>query len=138
MAFVNEWVSDEDIKKYDLPSVWMKVTWDTPIQYVWTVDRERNTFLIPYASGREEFSNHHDFVLWWDGELHKARLIKNNDRLDGLENLTTTWHLIGIDSDPGSVHSKEKVLAMLKEALRGYRLSGVVWPVQSHTAVFDF
>lgn len=137
MAFVNEWVSDEDIKKYDLPSVWMKVKGSTPFQYVWTVDRERNAFLIPYASGREEFANQGDFVLWWDGELHKARLISNYNH-GGYENVTTTWHLVGIDSDPGSIHNKEDIVAMLKEALRGFRLDGVVVPVQYHTAVFDF
>lgn len=137
MTFVNEYVSDEDAKKYGLDSVWMKVKGSTPFQYAWTVDRERNAFLIAYASGREEFANHHDFVLCWDGDIHKARLISHPDH-GGYENVTTTWQLVGIDSDPDSVHSREEITILLKEALRGYRLSGVAVPVQHHIAVFDF
>lgn len=138
MAFVNEWVCDEDVKSYDLDAVWKKVARDTPIQYVWTIDRERNAFLVDYASGRGEFSNHIDFVLSWNGEIHKARMIKNNDRLDGIENLTTTWQLVGIDSNPGTVQEPTEVVALLKEALIGYRLSGAAITVQHHNAVFDF
>jgi len=138
MAFVNEYVSEEDVKKYDLESVWKKVTWDTPLQYVWTVDREQNAFLIAYASGREEFSNQIDFALCWDREIHTARLVKNNDRLNGIENLVTNWRLIGIDCAAGSMHSKEEVLAILKDALSAYKLAGVAIPVKNHTAIFDF
>lgn len=140
MTFVNEFVSDEDIKKYDLPSVWMKIKGSTPFQYLWTINHKRNVFLIEYSGGREELSNHIDFALWWDGYIHKARLIKNNDRLEGLENLTTTWQLIGVDTDIDidSVHSKEQVLNALKDALRAYRLLGASVPVKNHTAVFDF
>ncbi|MGQ0597917.1 hypothetical protein [Aquabacterium sp.] len=137
MAFMNEWVSEEDIKKYNLPGVWMKVKGRTPLQYAWTIDRDRSVFLIDYASGREEFSNHIDFVLCWDGEIHKARLISDPDH-GGLENVITTWYLIGIDSPSDSHHNRDEVMSMLKEALRGYKLSGVVTPIQNHTAVFDF
>lgn len=138
MAFVNEYVSAEDVKNYRLDDLWVLLTRDTPLQYIWTIDRDVNAFLISYAHGRDALSNNIDFALVWDGEIHRAALEKNNDRLDGVENITTTWNLIGIEVAPNSKNTRENVIQLLKEALKEYRLSGVVIPVKTHTAVFRF
>jgi hypothetical protein len=137
MAFTNEYVSDQDIKKYDLARVWMTLVNDTPLQYIWTVDREQNAFLIGYARGREEFANHHDFAFWWDGEIHKASLISNYAHGE-LENVTTTWQLIGIDCATGSKHTRDQVVALLKESLRAYQVSGAITLIENHAAIFNF
>ncbi len=54
MAFVNEYVSEEDIRKYDLVTlrlqynpVWKKEgKLPYNYQFTWTIDRERDIFLI--------------------------------------------------------------------------------------------
>jgi len=137
MAFVNEWVSQEDIKKYDLPSFWMKFHWWTPVTYTWTVDRQRNVFLLKVGSGREDTSNHIDFVLCWDGEITRIGLIKHEASQSPNE-MATRWELIGFDFPNVSAHSRDEIVDMLKDALRAYKRSGIVWPVENHTSIFDF
>ncbi len=137
MAFVNEWVSKEDVKKYDLESIRAKVTGERLLNYVWTVDRERNVFLMRYRVGRDEFSNEIDFLLSWDGVIHTFGLSKYNDRFEGIEDLTTTWRMRWVRY-AGGIHSKEEVIDTLKQALGAYKLSAAVAHVDRHTAVFEF
>jgi len=137
MVFVNEWVSAEDVKKYELDIIWKKVKGHTPIDYIWTIDRDRNAFFFPYESGRDDISNRIDFVLCWDGVVHTIGLTKNSDHLEGIENSTTTWSQRWFKYG-GGMHSKEEVIDTIKEALRAFKVFGIALSVEHHTAVFEF
>ena len=78
MAFVNEFVSDEDIKKYKLERLWLGFhpgDQEVPSVYRfhWTVDRERDAFfMIVGGGGREDDAT--ICVLYWKGEYNDARI----------------------------------------------------------------
>lgn len=56
---MNEYVSDEDIKKYELESVWLKVKGCTPLQYAWTNLTLRVRVGLAGLSAVEIANDHH-------------------------------------------------------------------------------
>lgn len=130
MTFVNEYVSEEDIKKYMLDEIWLKYhpeekSVPNHYRHEWTVDRERDIFLKWISVGREEYSNRLTFVLYWKGELFTVdidligvgRPQKLTDRP-----YKKVWELVGIWPSQPKTATREEVLTALKEALivRGY------------------
>lgn len=71
MAFVNEYVSAEDVKKYGLEEINRQYR-KSNVQPDWTIDRD--IYLRWIHSGREEFADQHDFTLYWKGTLIFLRL----------------------------------------------------------------
>lgn len=66
MAFVNEYIPVDDVKKYGIEEIdrrFLKTTY----QPDWTVDRERNIYLRQVASRREEFASQKDYTFYWGG-----------------------------------------------------------------------
>ena len=63
MAFINEYIPEEDIKKYGIREIWDtfhpfgKGDINLQKKHSWTLDEEREIFFIPASSGKEEFSN---------------------------------------------------------------------------------
>jgi hypothetical protein len=130
MVFVNEYVSDEDIKKYKLNEIWLKYHPEhksVPDHYrhEWTVDRERDIYLKWVSVGREEHSNRLTFVLYWKGEFITVELdlvgIGRTQKLTERP-YRKVWELVGIWPSQPKTAKREEVLAALKEALtvRGY------------------
>lgn len=130
MAFVNEYVPEDDIKKYKLDEIWLKYhpeekSVPNHYRHEWTVDRERDIYLKWVNVGREEYSSRLTFVLYWKGEFFTADL-----DLVGIgrpQKLTErpyrkVWELVGIWPSQPKTATREEVLAVLKEALtvRGY------------------
>ncbi len=70
MAFVNELISEDDRKKYDLDKVecgpGMRAK--TP-QRQWTIDHEREIYLRVIKRGREEYNYKSTWHFCWRGEL---------------------------------------------------------------------
>ncbi len=137
MAFVNEYVSEEEAKKYDLDGINRQFGRDPDIRYSWTIDRERNVFLMWIKAGREEFASEETFVLWWDGLVVPVYTIKGGGgRLS--EKSTTIWRLRGIDLPSELTDKRDELIAVLKEALTEYKVFGIGVPVADHTAIFEF
>lgn len=89
MAFVNEYVSDEDVKKYGLEEInrrYSKI--DIPGRFSWTVDRERNIYLRKMRSDKDAFWE--DFTFFWQGELLAVRLSEEGTAIRGGTG-TTRW-----------------------------------------------
>lgn len=136
MAFVNEYVSDEDVKKYGLEEInrrYSKV--DIPGRYSWTVDRERNIYLRKMRSDKDAFWE--DFTFFWQGELLAVRLSEEGTAIRGGTG-TTRWKLIHLVLTDSLTDRRDEILAVLKEALRAYKTAGVYSAVADHTAIFEF
>ena len=80
MTFVNEYASEEDIKKYNLEElklryhVHLRRTGWPYKKHMWTIDREKQIFLICVDHGREEHSNRHIWVMrTQDEEISKRK-----------------------------------------------------------------
>jgi hypothetical protein len=54
------------------------------------------------------------------------------------EKVTTTWRLRGLDLPAELANKRDEVIAVLKEALIEYKVSGIGVPVADHTAIFEF
>jgi hypothetical protein len=136
MAFVNEYVSAEDVKKYDLDGINRRFGKDPQIRYGWTIDRERDVFLRWIGSGREEFAGRETFALFWKGEVLP---VYTESKSKGLlnEKTSTVWHSAAIELPPNLAGQGEAVTQVLKEALTEYKV-GVGLDVADHTAVFEF
>lgn len=142
MAFVNEYVSDEDVKKYGLEELRMKWGKDIPprFRYTWTFDREKNSYYIPMRTGREEFSNQTRGVLYykgihWDVEVSK----EPGCSLSFDENpYRIIWGLLHIKHPDGGPVPYDEVVPVLKEALEAYKVSGVTTPAKLVNVVTTF
>jgi hypothetical protein len=137
MAFVNEYVSAEEAKKYDLDGINKRFGKDPEIRYQWTIDRTKDVFLMWMKRGREEFAGRQMFALWWKGEVLPVYTeSEGSGRLD--EKTTTIWHSAGIELPTELAWQREEIIQVLKEALTEYKVSGIGVPVADHTAVFEF
>ena len=113
MAFVNEYVSDADVRTFALETLHQKWWGEIPpgFRYTWTVDREKNCYYIPLRTGREEFSNRTRGVLYfkeipWEVEVSK----EPGCSLSFDENpYRIVWGLVGIKNPEGETITGEEL-----------------------------
>lgn len=140
MAFINEFVSEADVKIYGLDGIWdachplRKGERPFGFRYAWSIDRDRRIFLMWVGAGREEFSNRLEFALWWNGNLLTATL----DDV-GKEKNSKTWDLINIRIPTDFKNGNADVVSVLKEALivYGYRGAQAQLP-NNYSVEFNF
>lgn len=118
MAFVNELIPEAEKEKFTFP-VHSNKDGSKPTLWKWTIDRERDAFLVMTNKGGGGYDgspNREYFVLSWKDQLvHFGgdRQITGNDTL-GL----SLWWKIHYLSIPESLKScKEEVLQLIQEAL---------------------
>jgi hypothetical protein len=136
MAFMNEYVSAEDAKKYDLDGINRQFGKEPQVRYSWTIDREQNVFLKWINSGKEEFVGRETYVLWWKSYILPIYMeSESKGRLS--EKTSTIWRLLGIELPTELLEQRDEIVHVLKEALTEYKV-GVGIDVADHTALFEF
>lgn len=137
MAFVNEYVPEEDVKKYGLEIINRQYQ-KTDIRYRWTIDRKRDVYLRWLKGGREEFCDQQDFTLYWKGALIfvRLRVIDAGGERGGKG--WTRWALLFLGCPEELQAKKSEIIADLKEALTAYKGSGVSSTFTEYTATFEF
>lgn len=125
MAFVNEYASKEDIAKYRLDELQREHHMANPA-LGWTVDRERNVFLMYAGYDRTARAAHDHFMLWRQGEITFHWLEFNRDP----ETRTISWKYLrafapSYRSDESRLKWME-IYSDLKDALRTYKAMGIV------------
>lgn len=148
MAFVNEYVSEENVKKFSLEEIIFRFSpeWRSPgippeYRFSWTVDRERNIYLMRIKTGRDDISNRSYWVLSYQGEEIKVQI----DRAQGGSHTFNEnpykmiWELVKIEPDhiPGVV-TKNEIISTLKEALVVYGQGGARRQVPNTIVEFNF
>jgi hypothetical protein len=143
MAFVNEYVPDEDIKPYGLEAYWnslLKRGRPASYRLEWTIDRDRDIYLMLTHIANQAFEEGDwvEFTLWWEGKVFKCRLKYASSTSEKLSDnpFIQAWDLISIN--PVDEISHEQVLAMLKEALTVYGYSGVRKQLPNTVVEFNF
>lgn len=148
MSFVNEYISDEDVNKYDIKNIYERfhIAYYRPS---WTVDKERDAYLRYVQRGREESAQEIDFLFYWQGDLLYVRLhcegggefkgpgwsAYSNLRIGVPERYYLTE---GIEL-PSSLRAQEKqILEALKDALTAYKDLGVLSLRTVSDTTFDF
>ncbi len=144
MAFVNEYISDEDREKYNIDDLYIRENsrlirkgLSDNHKLNWTIDRERGLYLMKVRVGREELSNRSIWILNWQGQEIKIKI----DRADG-GSLTYSdlpyiviWNLVDIELVNVTDITNKKVIEVLKEALIEY---GVNVYVDNAVVKFNF
>lgn len=154
MSFINEIVSEEDVKAHgldDIMRVWDARTWrqGRPFGFVyqWTIDRGRNVFLLPIQtleeagpSGRLEPTWRSLWFLNWKG--HWIRVILNRTPGSSI-NLTDDpfhidWALVSVDLSSFTGATRDEVIAALKDALSTFGYRGALRQVPQTLVRFSF
>ena len=137
MTFVNEYISAEEIKKYDLENINKRFIVGGTKARDWTIDRERNIYLRNVANGREEFSHQSTWTFYWHGELILLELdnistsgVAGGDRCGNkkLRSITIPHHLEA---------NYDEIIVDLKEALTVYKDGGVFATATAYTLILD-
>ena len=144
MPFVNEYVSDEDAQKYDLDNLWNKYNYSMlkmpealtsyeVHQHAWCVDKERGYWLFNCGylinndsiSGYAEASDKEVFILHVNGQNIEFILTRNSLGATDLYPIHFCWNIVSMAPSCLPNMSKEKLLTILKEALKVYKNCGI-------------
>ncbi len=136
MAFVNEYVSEEDDKKYGLEEIDKRYR-KGHHRPDWTIDRDRNIYLRWMRAGREELWNHEYFTFYWKETLIEVELIQNGENINGGKR-QTVWTLDHMTLPVELKEKKQDIIADLKDALRVFKDIGIRSTITNHNAVFEF
>lgn len=148
MAFVNEYVSEEDIKKYKLEEDWIRRNphyrpegrpASCPLK--WTIDRDRNIYFMVVGGGGSEANDlGMPCILNWQGKEISVTLKLAKGSSDNLNNapFMRVWDLIKIGASRLEGISDKEILQTLKEALTIYGYSGAHRQVPNTIVKFNF
>lgn len=118
MAFVNELIPEEQKDKFPFP-VFTRPDGSKPTLWKWTIDRERNAYLVVtnvLGGGYEGTHQDEYYVLNWEGELisfaAEQHLAINTQEGDVL-----TWKIHRLDVPPSLEERRDQVLQLIWESL---------------------
>lgn len=139
MAFVNEYVSEDDDKKYGLEAIDKRYFKGHAPGYVtWTRDHGRDIYLRFMRDGGEDGMWQQKFIFYWKGTLMEVGLdlIKATGERGGKGVVEWSLRYLSIPETLSASH--EQILADLKEALSMYGGGGVYSSYTQCTTTFDF
>lgn len=140
MAFVNEYISDEDIKNYEIEKVWLH---PNPVyigkskpagfRFEWTINRARDSYFM-VLTGPDRDDLYRTCVLKWKGELFTIYVRGTGDGSTSLSDspFKKVWELRGAAS------YDSEILETLKEALTTYGYSGMRRQIPNTVVQFKF
>jgi hypothetical protein len=137
MPFINEYIPEEDKKKYNIkPGSNFYLTSTEG----WTVDRERDIFLLPRTgTGPESEPGLRYWAFFWRGHLLDIRLKSIDSGCD--TSGTHGWgrtKLLGIGNMPSELQAQRgQVVADLKDALTAHKALGVYSPYTSYEVTLE-
>lgn len=144
MGFVNEFVSEEDIKKYKLDEIWLKnspayKSVPASFRHHWTIDRERDIYFKVIGSGREELANQVIGNFYWKGQLLTVHLyVAAGGSLKFSEQpFRKIWERADIFPRQ-AVTEHPEIMDALKEALTVYGVRGMQNQVPNTIVEFKF
>ena len=146
MGFVNEYASDDDVEKYGLKEIWDKYHPNRKGEYfagykpTFTIDRERDVFLMVLGQGSAEYGNRTMFLLWWSGsdiridlELARGSSGKLNE-----DPFYRYWDLAYKKIPKAFEPMENEVLGTFKDAIRSYGYRGMAKQIPNTIVKFNF
>ena len=137
MAFVNEYISQEDMEKYGLIKL-MNHYYKLDGRFhpfnpktrklSWTIDKERGIWLLNAISmhlpdARDGYTGETFFIIYYKGR--KIEVVLNGSQIDrDTDPIKITWKLLRIRDEDIQGLDKEEVFKVLREALDGYGWDG--------------
>ena len=145
MAFVNEYISDEDVEKYGIAQLREELHFfhATREQWDWTRDRERDAYLIKvHHLGRD--LEPEDWLLYEKGRYCAVMLHRGGGSKKLVERpFRILWHFDGfcdgwLRCPVPAEEEQPQVIQLLKEALTVYGLMGIDRQVPDTIVSFTF
>ena len=157
MAFVNEYIPEEDIEKYGIEEInrrCLKGYYKGGEGEFWCVDRKRDLYLRWISHGREERQDYYKYHFFWHDHLFQVDLIKLSVTVQGSKR-HLLWGLEKIGVPSWGVHIKDdesiqnsaaykclqedrkEIVTDLKEALKVHGIMGILLNA-SYDVEFDF
>lgn len=137
MAFINEYISNDDRVKYNLESIDVCFVVGGAKSKSWTIDRERDIYLRTVARGREDLRHESTWIFYWKGELLVLEL----------DNISTSGVVGGHRQGHKKIRSLElpdqlkihyqEILDDLKEALSVYKDGGIFATSSTYSLILD-
>ena len=144
MAFVNEFIPKDDVKKYNLEAIDDKFCVGQTSSRQWTIDRDHNTYLRNVARGGgpdPNFRNQTTWTFYWRGELIYMRLdlVSGGGERDGPG--WSHWKMVWLNGSyglPADLKSRRaEILCDLEEALLAYKDFGAFSSTTDYSLMFD-
>ena len=134
MTFKNEFVSEDDIKKFDLKKMWLgcHLNYEEYPEYLrmsWTRDHDQNAFLMFVGGGGRE-QPELLAAFYFKKNFYFVEVIKTFAKIDpnidfeSLGNGELIWKILSVDRKPPSIAQSE-MIESLKKALISYGHLGV-------------
>jgi len=148
MAFINEYISDEDVEKYNLKELidkYKRYTYSPRLDNIsWTVDKENDIWLIWF--GREHdpemdhgFTREHIFVLYYKGQLIEARLWLEEDSQTNIYQtpFIKKWKLLSLSPRHFDNIDIQKLKDILCKSLSIYGHKGIKKPIDIDNVIVE-
>ena len=132
MAFVNEYITQEDIEKYSLNELWASYDGnydELPKRKSWTIDRDRECWLMDTARVRDYNTDHENtgeyiWTLHYKGTNVEVRMeVVPEPKKPGYFN--RVWKLLSLSPNSLDNLSNEEMIRILQEALQVYGYMGI-------------
>ena len=137
MAFVNEYISQEDFEKHQLKQKDDGYGIGVTQSDNWTIDRERDMFLRCMERCREEQAGQQIYAFYWKGNWTSVRIsLQGGGPINGPQ--WCSYKLLRVHIPDSIEPHRDTYLADLKEAFTAYREFGVRSNSTEFTATFDF
>jgi len=149
MAIINEYVSQEDIKKYNLEKLVKKYEF-YPISpsldsISWTVDKERGIWLIRCGRERDPDIDHgrtneHIFTLHYKGVDIEARVWLEEDSQTNIyiSPFIVIWKFLSVDPSSFDGVDEKEIKEVLKEFLTAHGHRGIRAQEEAKNAIVKF
>ncbi len=122
MSFVNEYISEADIERFDLRKSDRKYGL-SQLALHWTIDRDSGIYLRRLASDKE-VPNRELFEFFFDAKADQVLLDLKFERNPATNEISLTWSFVRRVVSGGNVISSH-YLAALESALVEYRYRGL-------------
>jgi hypothetical protein len=138
MAFVNEYISDEDRQAYGIEAIDQNFVTGGTSSRQWTIDRGRDIYLRVVARGRDKVAHQSTWTLFWHGELVVAdlSLVDITSSRNGKHG-SVCYRLRRLRLPPYLEAQRKKMISDLREALVVYRNEGVYAVASSSVVVIE-
>ena len=132
MAFVNEYISQEDIQKYSLNELWVSYSGNydrLPDEQEWVIDRDRECWLMDTARVRDYNTDHQNtseyiWTLHCKGTNIEVRIeYVPEPKKPGYFNIV--WKLLSLSPSSLDTLSNKEMIKILEEALQVYGYMGI-------------
>ena len=136
MTFINEYISAEDKKRYNIDNINEKYI-AAGVSSQWTIDRDRNIYLREVSAGIGHSGKNRIWNFFWNGTLIE---IKIEILSSGGERGALCWAHKKIHDFqlPHTLESnREEILSDLKEALTAYKDGGVFATAATYNLTLD-